>query len=91
MPGSPRSPKSPVMHLPARVTGGCLQGWPHEHGQVYPLTENSTHQEVDVAGAYQAVAALGAVLAAFRLHCSQEAEPKCQQPGAKSQDPRHGL
>lgn len=79
------------MHLSARVTGRCLQGWPHEHGQGYPLTENSTHQEVDVAGAYQAVAALGTVLAAFCLHCSQEAGPKRQQPGAKSQDLRHGL
>lgn len=54
-------------------------------------TERNTHQRVEVGRARQAVAARGAVLAAFCPHGRQEPGAERQQPSAESQEPRHGL
>lgn len=54
-------------------------------------TARNTHQRVEVGRARQAVAARGAVLAAFCPHGRQEPGAERQQPSAESQEPRHGL
>lgn len=54
-------------------------------------TARNTHQRVEVSRARQAVAARGAVLAAFCPDGRQEPGAERQQPSAESQEPRHGL